>query len=440
MNRPNQSHADVLILDKDPALRDNLERVVLHAGYSAASAATARDAVTAVEHHAVRLIICERGFQDNADFMTALRQQALPVPVIVISEEQSVDTVVEAVKNGAADFLAKPVDSALLQKLITEYLPKLPIADQLVAHDPLTQQVRNLAQRVSHTDATVLVCGPSGVGKEVISRYIHCHSPRADHPFIAVNCAAIPENMLEAMLFGYEKGAYTGAVNNHIGKFEQAQGGTLLLDEISEMDLALQAKLLRVLQEKELERLGGRRTIRLDVRVLATTNRDLRDAVKRGEFREDLFYRLNVFPLHIPPLADRPRDILPLARHFLSQHSRTDSDTLSVKAQQKLLSHTWPGNVRELDNVVQRALILQSDRIIHDHDIYFEMPDVVLSTLAESDQEQKLSEHLRLEEKRQIQHAIVQGGSKKEAAAILGISPRTLRYKMARLREAEMGV
>lgn len=440
MNRPNPSTADVLILDADHALCETLTRTLTHVGYRVVSVASTEKALLVMKQQRVRLILCERTFLEEIDFLAALRQLPLTVPFIVTSNEQGVDTVVEAVKNGAADFLAKPIDASLLQKLIGEYLPHHTEQEELVAIDPVTRQLRDLAKRVSLTDATVLVSGPSGVGKEVICRYIHQQSPRAGLPFIAVNCAAIPENMLEAMLFGYEKGAYTGAVNNHIGKFEQAQGGTLLLDEISEMDLALQAKLLRVLQERELERLGGRRVIKLDVRVLATTNRDLRDAVKRGEFREDLFYRLNVFPLHIPALAQRIQDILPLAQYFLDRHAPAASDLLSSGAQQKLLSHAWPGNVRELDNVIQRALILQSDRQIQPQDIYFEMPSVATAHSSVSEQERNLADRLRLEEQRQIEHAITQGGSKKEAAALLGISPRTLRYKMARLRAAEMGV
>lgn len=439
MNRPNPSTTDVLILDADCALRDTLTRALTHVGYSVMAVASAAEAIFAMKQHRIRLIVCERSFQEDTGFIAALRQLPLAVPFIVTSDKQCVDTVVDAVKNGAADFLAKPIDGSLLQKLVGEYLPKHTGRDELVAIDPLTQKLRNLAHRVSQTDATVLVSGPSGVGKEVICRYIHQHSPRAEQPFVAVNCAAIPENMLEAMLFGYEKGAYTGAVNNHIGKFEQAQGGTLLLDEISEMDLGLQAKLLRVLQERELERLGGRRIIRLDVRVLATTNRDLRETVRRGEFREDLFYRLNVFPLHIPALAQRTQDILPLAQHFLDQHAPAAGSLLSSAAQKKLMAHSWPGNVRELDNVIQRALILQSDRQIQAHDIYFEMPEATATEPSADDREQKLAERLRLEEQRQIQQAISQGGSKKEAAALLGISPRTLRYKMARLRAAEMG-
>src|SRR5690606_21197862 len=225
---------------------------------------------------------------------------------------------------------------------------------------------------VAQSDSTVLIVGESGTGKEVLARYIHNHSPRSKQPFIAINCAAIPENMLEAMLFGHEKGAYTGAHSSAPGKFEQANGGTLLLDEISEMDIGLQAKLLRVLQEREVERLGGRKTIKLDVRVIATSNRDMRSEVVAGKFREDLYYRLSVLPLQWAPLRDRPDDIIPLAekllhRHALKQNRRGVS--LSVSAQQAMLAYPWPGNVRELDNVMQRALILQMGKQIYAEDL-----------------------------------------------------------------------
>jgi two-component system, response regulator FlrC len=342
----------------------------------------------------------------------------------------------------------------------------------LIVADPKSRVILNLAGRVASTDATVLICGPSGVGKEVYARFIHSHSSRAAKPFVAINCAAIPEHMLEAMLFGYEKGAFTGAVNSHPGKFEQANGGTLLLDEISEMELSLQAKLLRALQEREIERLGSTKTIQLDVRVIATSNRDLKASVKAGEFREDLFYRLSVFPLFIPALRDRPHDILPLATHFLGRDvSVVNADRmLSTEAAQKLIQHTWPGNVRELDNVIQRSLILrQGDRVEAD-DIQFEIgmdfapsfdmpaqseryaqpvtpPPVQYPPIreysvadaapvaAQPQGDQGLDDIMREQERRLIEDALRAGKSKKAAAEILGISPRTLRYKMARLRE-----
>ena len=296
-----------------------------------------------------------------------------------------------------------------------------------------------------------MISGQSGAGKEVYARFIHSQSRRAEAPFVALNCAAIPENMLEAMLFGYEKGAFTGAINSHTGKFEQAQGGTLLLDEISEMDLGLQSKLLRVLQERELERLGSRKTLKLDVRVIATSNRDVRCAVREGEFREDLFYRLNVFPLLVPSLAERRRDILPLAYHFLSRDSsvRDPATMLTDEAIQKLFAYAWPGNVRELDNVIQRALILRQQETISERDVQFETG---LSFISDFDERFELASrniadlpscetngvldgYMRDQERRVISDALRTGRSKKEAAEILGISPRTLRYKLARLRE-----
>lgn len=318
----------------------------------------------------------------------------------------------------------------------------------LIAVSPSSRAIKNLAQRVAETDATVLICGPSGAGKEVYARYIHRKSARVDQPFIAINCAAIPENMLEAMLFGYDKGAFTGAVNSHAGKFEQAQGGTLLLDEISEMDLGLQAKLLRVLQERELERLGSKKTLQLDVRIIATTNRDLREAVNTGAFREDLFYRLNVFPLYIPSLRERSEDILPLAKMFLERDTSVQcaDEILTEDAIEKLDGYAWPGNVRELDNVIQRALILRQHEKIFDNDIQFEtginfiQPVPVLSPNVEaSPQVDKaksvLGGYMRDQENLLIHDALQRGRSKKEAAEILGISPRTLRYKLARLRQ-----
>lgn len=321
---------------------------------------------------------------------------------------------------------------------------------ELIVADIASQSLKAMAARVAMTDATVLISGQSGAGKEVYARYIHNNSRRSSGPFVALNCAAIPENMLEAMLFGYEKGAFTGAINSHAGKFEQAQGGTLLLDEISEMELGLQAKLLRVLQERELERLGSRKTLNLDVRVIATSNRDLREVVRAGMFREDLFYRLNVFPLHIPELAARRGDILPLALSFLARDSSIQcvDGVLTEDAVEKLMHYRWPGNVRELDNVIQRALILRQGKEITDQDIQFESGMSFINDQAYSADTpirraddgdvgsgRVLDGFMRDQERRLISDALRLGRSKKEAAEILGISPRTLRYKLARLRE-----
>ena len=347
-----------------------------------------------------------------------------------------------------------------------------------VAYAPSSQRLIEVARRVAASDCTVLIVGESGTGKEVLARFIHRRSPRAAQPFVAVNCAAIPENMLEAMLFGYERGSFTGAQAAHPGKFEQAQGGTLLLDEITEMPLALQAKLLRVLQEREVERIGSRTSITLDVRVLATTNRRLREEVSAGRFREDLYYRLNVFPLALSPLRQRRDDVLPLAMQLLSGRCRPGEriPALSAEAAHLLLTYPWPGNVRELDNLLQRALILVNGPVIRPEHIQFELandaagstgvgitvatlplraiakaPAAAAPTPAANEAAVSgslvgslagsLANSLGQAERDLILDALRTGqGSRREAAERLGISPRTLRYKLARLREAGIDV
>ena len=354
-----------------------------------------------------------------------------------------------------------------------------------VACAATSMRLIELARRVAASDCTVLIVGESGTGKEVLARFIHRCSPRSRQPFIAVNCAAIPENMLEAMLFGYERGAFTGAHAAHAGKFEQAQGGTLLLDEITEMPLGLQAKLLRVLQEREVERLGGRSPIPLDVRVLATTNRRLREEVAAGRFREDLYYRLNVFPLAIAPLRTRRDDVLPLAMQLLSARCRPGEQipALSADAAHLLLTYSWPGNVRELDNLLQRALILVNGPVIRQEHIQFELanecgaaepyaaaratpatgsvldrspagahlsgmsgPAVnaaagAMAIASSTAMVNSLASSLDQAERDLILDALRSGqGNRREAAERLGISQRTLRYKLARLREAGIDV
>ena len=321
----------------------------------------------------------------------------------------------------------------------------------LIAEDKRSRKLVALSQRVAASDVTVMIGGESGTGKEVLARFIHDQSARVEGPFVAINCAAIPENMLEAVLFGYEKGAFTGAYKSCSGKFEQAQGGTLLLDEITEMELGLQAKLLRVLQEREVERLGGKDSIPLDIRVLATTNRNLREAVSNGRFRQDLYYRINVFPLNIPALRDRPEDILPLAQQLACRHAQGDRcPVFTREAEQYLRSHAWPGNVRELENVIQRALILKTSHCIEVSDICLdEVVDLpafitqenVNAAGSEMNAGRVLEKDLKLKERELIVAALEAGnGSRKDVASRLGISPRTLRYKLARLRDAGMGI
>jgi two-component system response regulator FlrC len=346
-------------------------------------------------------------------------------------------------KDGACNYMAKPFAPEVLLNMVNQYMPlAMNDGEEPIAEDKQSIELLNLARKVATTDASVMVLGPSGSGKEVLAQYVHMHSARANKPFVAINCAAIPENMLEATLFGYEKGAFTGAIQACPGKFEQAQGGTILLDEITEMDLGLQAKILRVVQEREVERLGGRKTIQLDVRVIATSNRDLRDAVKEGIFREDLYYRLNVFPLTWLPLADRRDDIIPLAKHMIERVCQKNGDIIpdfTANARSKLMAYHWPGNVRELDNVMQRALILHSDHQIDAQDILIENFDTAIITdqPITSLNEDKLGSELKIQEHQIILDTLhACHGSRKAVAERLGISPRTLRYKIARMRDS----
>jgi two-component system, response regulator FlrC len=358
--------------------------------------------------------------------------------------------------------------------------------DMIVCAD-VSRRLGELARRVAMSDCTVLIAGESGTGKEVLARFIHRNSPRADKPFVAVNCAAIPENMLEAILFGHERGAFTGAHASHAGKFEQAQGGTLLLDEVTEMSLALQAKILRVLQEREVERIGGRAPIALNVRVLATTNRNLRGEVAAGRFREDLYYRLNVFPLSTAPLRERRDDVLPLAMRLLAGRCRAGEriPALSADAAHLLLTYAWPGNVRELDNVMQRALILAGGPVIEREHVHLEGDAAEPRPLSRATREPSqghsapasltgagwaegqrqsaqeaprlpipvtaaenarsapvaLADSMSVAERDLILDALrLDRGNRQAVAQRLGISPRTLRYKLAKLREAGVEV
>jgi two-component system, response regulator FlrC len=330
-----------------------------------------------------------------------------------------------------------------------------PVPSDLIVTAEVSRRLAELARRVAASDCTVLIAGESGTGKEVLARFIHRNSPRAERAFVAVNCAAIPENMLEAILFGYERGAFTGAHAAHPGKFEQAQGGTLLLDEVTEMPLGLQAKLLRVLQEREVERLGGRVPVALDVRVLATTNRNLRGEVAAGRFREDLYYRLNVFPLTTAPLRERRDDVLPLAMHVLHARCKPGEriPALSAEAAHILLTHAWPGNVRELDNVMQRALILAGGPVIGVEHIQIEgtgqwalgtgqsEPPSVPASPQSPVPSPFLSDSVSAAERELILEALrSDNGNRQAMAKRLGISPRTLRYKLAKLREAGVEV
>ncbi|ESE41209.1 sigma-54-dependent transcriptional regulator [Shewanella decolorationis] len=441
------SEAKLLLVEDDASLREALLDTLMLAQYDCIDVASGEEAIIALKQHQFDLVISDVQMQGigGLGLLNYLQQHHPKLPVLLMTAYATIGSAVSAIKLGAVDYLAKPFAPEVLLNQVSRYLPLKQNSDQPVVADEKSLALLSLAQRVAASDASVMILGPSGSGKEVLARYIHQHSSRADQAFVAINCAAIPENMLEATLFGYEKGAFTGAYQACPGKFEQAQGGTLLLDEISEMDLGLQAKLLRVLQEREVERLGGRKTIKLDVRVLATSNRDLKAVVAAGQFREDLYYRINVFPLTWPALNQRPADILPLARHLLAKHAKAlnvlDLPEFDEAACRRLLSHRWPGNVRELDNVVQRALILRAGAVISANDIIIDAQDVPLSPdeAEYANEPEGLGEELKAQEHVIILETLAQcQGSRKLVAEKLGISARTLRYKMARMRD--MGI
>ncbi|MEJ2632687.1 MAG: sigma-54 dependent transcriptional regulator [Acidihalobacter sp.] len=438
----------VLIVEDDLSLREALCDTLDMAGFETLAAADGSEALTIMAREDVGMVVADVQMapMDGHALLRRVKAEYGEVPVVMMTAYGTIQKAVDAMRDGAADYLVKPFEASVLVEVVSRLLPEEVDDGELIAADPRTQEVAALAARVAASEATVMITGPSGSGKEVFARYIHAHSARVQGPFIAINCAAIPEQMLEAMLFGYEKGAFTGAHEGRPGKFEQAQGGTLLLDEISEMDLGLQSKLLRVLQEREVERLGGRNPVALNVRVLATSNRNLREEVTAGRFREDLFYRLNVFPLHLPPLAERRGDILPLARRLLVRHTK-GSVSLSPDAEQRLLGHAWTGNVRELDNVIQRAAILRSGDEIQARDIYFEeigvgsvTQDPVESASADASETALGADLRRRESELIIETLRAVNGNRKLVAERLGISPRTLRYKLARLREAGVAI
>ncbi|MDH5426070.1 MAG: sigma-54 dependent transcriptional regulator [Gammaproteobacteria bacterium] len=437
----------ILLVEDDANLRSALYDTLILNGYEVTQAEDGQQALLTLQHSSIDLILSDVQMQpmDGFELLHNLQQRNNPVPVVLMTAYGTIEKAVEAIRNGATDYLVKPFETDELINMLDRLLPDAPVAtvsDGLVAVDKNIIKLKALVKRVAESEATVLLNGESGVGKEVFAQYIHHHSSRSEGPFVAINCAAIPENMLESVLFGYEKGSFTGAVQSHAGKFEQAQNGTLLLDEVSEMDISLQAKLLRVLQEKEVERIGSKKTVSLNVRVLATTNRNLREEVTAGRFREDLFYRLNVFPITIPSLRDRRDDIVPIAMQLLDRHIAQNRHNIRFDkmAERKLLQHSWPGNVRELDNTIQRALILKNDDLILAEDIQYEM--VTHSFSAQQNppyavqDESVLVSDLKDREQQLILDALHAGdGSRKYAAEKLGISPRTLRYKLARMRD-----
>lgn len=395
-----------------------------------------------------------------SELVRYLNQHYPQLFLIVIARETAKQRAIEMVHAGAAEYLVHPVEPMVLCSHIERLIaPGSPghNSHQLIARAPSTLQTLRLARRAAESDASVLIEGESGTGKEMLARFVHDNSPRRNQAFVAVNCAAIPESMLESILFGHEKGAFTGAISRYAGKFEQASGGTLFLDEVAEMPLNQQAKLLRVLQEREVERLGRGQPVKVDIRVVVATNRNLARRVQQGLFREDLFYRLNVFPLQLAPLRTRREDILPLARYFLQKLGTPPGQPgldLSQDAEEALISHDWPGNIRELENVIQRAAILRRSWVIMKNDLLLPAP---LKAVQENEQSHQI-EPAQAQSEDPVQdltktpellpgsprkqqewlHVIEvlkrHGGHRGRSARELGLSTRMLRYKLAQLR------
>ncbi|MFW5679741.1 MAG: sigma 54-interacting transcriptional regulator [Pseudomonadota bacterium] len=367
--------------------------------------------------------------EDVAGFVRRLRAERIHLPVVAYGVGTDARTAVAAIRGGAIEFLPLPPDEDLIAAIVEANAgPR----GGIVAGDAAMQATLALARRVAPSDASILINGESGVGKEVLARYVHEHSRRADGPFVSLNCAAIPENLLESELFGHEKGAFTGAAARRVGKFEEANGGTLLLDEISEMDPRLQAKLLRALQEREIDRVGGTKPVPIDIRVLATTNRDLQEAVRAGTFREDLMFRLNVVTLTVPPLRERPGDIEPLAAFFVAKFARLNGvpePKLSVGAVRRLAAHDWPGNVRELENCMHRAVLL-ADGTMLDGDAIL-LPEARGSAAPARDGSLVGRTVADVERDLILDTLDHTGGNRTHAAAVLGISIRTLRNRLS---------
>jgi DNA-binding NtrC family response regulator len=432
----------VLIVDDEASMRLLLQAILEGEGCQVTPAQNGKEASELIQRRKFDLIISDARMpqMDGMELLKLVREQAPETPVVILTAFGSIESAVEAMKLGAADYLTKPLQhpdelrrlvervfaerllrnqNAILQEETQEIFP----CRSVITRNPAMQQALKFAMQAASTDTTVLILGESGTGKELLARCIHAGSRRAEKVFVPVNCAALAPTLLESELFGHEKGAFTGAVTQHTGRFERAHGGTLFLDEIAELDLSLQSKLLRVLEERQFERVGGSKIIYTDVRILAATNRDLREAIQQKAFREDLYYRLNVFPLHLPPLRERKEDIVPLADSLVAKAARKlgrAAKPLSQQAVSILQRYPWPGNVRELENVIERAMIVSSGVQIVPADFPFDLTylEPTPTTLAEI-------------EKQAILAALrANGGHHKKTAEQLGISLRTLQYRL----------
>lgn len=436
----------ILIVEDDEELRYAIMDTLSHSGYEVSCFSNGIDALRDLENLNPDLIISDVNMEpvNGHDFMISVLKKYENMPIILMTAYGTIEDAVSAMKKGAKDYMVKPFESeALIEKIEKHIGSQVKEGEYgMVASDSSMLELAKLARKVAKTNATLMISGESGTGKEVLSRYIHEHSDRNTEPFVAINCAAIPDNMLEATLFGYEKGAFTGAYQSSPGKFELANNGTILLDEITEMDLSLQAKLLRVIQEREVERLGGKKFKKLNVRVIATTNRDMKVEVDKGRFREDLYYRLNVFPLRIPSLRERKKDIYTIAMSLLGKWKNLNQSPvagISDDARKILENYDWPGNVRELENVIQRAIILSDDRKIGPENLFFD--DNYGDSLDRGEVNPDKAINIKENEYKLISDVLESvKWSRKQAAKQLGISERTLRYKLSKMRDSGYAV
>ena len=441
------SGAKIVIVEAQGSIHDRFGRSLERQGHQTEYLAPEGDVARRIASRRCDMVLAAEGMTSigTAELMFRLQENRVAVPILIIASEGSVRHSIEAIRAGAADVVLLSDDEVKLNETIENILEKKikkeskPTASEMVAGAENMQRLLEMVKRIAPSSATVLIQGESGTGKEVMARYIHRSSGRSDHPFIAMNCAALPDNLAESELFGYEKGAFTGAIARKRGRFEQAQGGTLLLDEISEMPLALQAKLLRVLQEKEVDRIGGSGTVPVDVRIIATTNRDLSQMVKEGLFRKDLYYRLRIIPLTIPPLRERSKDIPRFIEHFLIKYGSSNESgeiRFDGDAMETLTQWGWPGNVRELENTIERAMLLRNGDLMGPELLLLE-EDLSTGPVASTARLVGMTVK-ELEERLILQTLNHVDQNRTHAAEMLGISIRTLRNKLKEYREDDV--
>lgn len=432
----------ILVVDDEQAMRLAISESLTRKGYSVVTAEDGHDAIEKVRNGSFRMVITDVKMpkSDGMEVLRFVKEVSPETPVVMVTAFGAISHAVEAMKIGASDYIVKPFSSDVLESTVRRSLKLADKVDEKVAgrtgssdgkgiitDDPKMLSLLSMARNAAASTATILIMGESGTGKELIARYIHSNSLRKEGPFVAVNCASIPNGLLESELFGHERGSFTGAFSTRLGKFEQANKGTILLDEVSEMEMALQAKLLRVIQEREVDRVGGKKPISLDIRIVATTNKNLWEQVKKGSFREDLFYRLNVFPLNLPPLRERIKDIQLLAEVFLKKFCEKHEksiECISDDALNLLASHSWKGNIRELENCIERAVLLGEGKSLLPEALFLEKSPVKVTAAVSGTSIWEVEKDLIFKTLEDME------GNRTRAAKVLGISVRTLRNKL----------